>query len=119
MKLRYFVLIAMLAVTAAVALSTQQGTVHEKLYVSLEHTDNVAVVDLATFKPIKRLQVFRGERGHSSLAFSTSKPSSVFVLHTPRSCRNRASNASNLRCTCASPSTRGTDTVRAAGSTFP
>ena len=57
MKLRYFALIAVLAVTAAVALSAQQGTVHEKLYVSLEHTDNVAVVDLATFKPIKRLQV--------------------------------------------------------------
>ena len=53
MKLRYFALIAVLAVTAAVALSAQQGTVHEKLYVSLEHTDNVAVVDLATFKPIK------------------------------------------------------------------
>ena len=57
MKLRYLALIAVLAVTAAVALSAQQGTVHEKLYVSLEHTDNVAVVDLATFKPIKRLQV--------------------------------------------------------------
>src|SRR5438309_8251891 len=56
MKLRYFGLIVVLAVTAAVALSAQQGTVHEKLYISLEHTDNVAVVDLAPFKPIKRLE---------------------------------------------------------------
>src|SRR3989442_7248034 len=59
--------------------------------------------------------VFRGERGHGSLSCSTSKPSAVFVLHTPRSCRTMASNASKRRCTCASPSTRGTDTVRAAG----
>jgi DNA-binding beta-propeller fold protein YncE len=66
MKLRYFGLIALLAVTAAVALSAQQGTVHEKLYVSLEHTDNVAVVDLAPFKPIKRLQVGSHPHGLAS-----------------------------------------------------
>ena len=66
MKLRYFALIAVLAVTAAVALSAQQGTVHEKLYVSLETTDDVAVVDLATFKQIKTLKVGSHPHGQAS-----------------------------------------------------
>jgi|RhiMetdeSRZDD1v2_1073273.scaffolds.fasta_scaffold298240_2 hypothetical protein len=40
-------------------------------------------------------------------------------IHSPRSYRKIASNSSNLRWTWVSPSTRGTDRMRSAGSTTP
>jgi DNA-binding beta-propeller fold protein YncE len=55
-----FVLLASLGVPA------QTQSVHEKLYISLETTDTVAVVDLATFKQIKTLQV--GSHPHGQAA---------------------------------------------------
>jgi YVTN family beta-propeller protein len=52
---------------ATIGLTAQQpGAVHEKLYVSLEATDDIAVIDTATNKVIKRLTV--GSHPHGQAA---------------------------------------------------
>ena len=66
MRFRHFVLaLAVLAVSNG-TLTGQAPAVHEKLYISLEATDDVAVVDLATFKQIKTLKV--GSHPHGQAA---------------------------------------------------
>jgi DNA-binding beta-propeller fold protein YncE len=59
MTLRYLMLVLVLVVAATSPSSAQNtaNAIHEKLYISLENLekDNLAIVDLATFKEIKRL----------------------------------------------------------------
>jgi DNA-binding beta-propeller fold protein YncE len=66
MRLRYFVLVLALLLISGFTLTAQSPAVHEKLYVSLETTENVAVVDLATFKQIKTLTVGSHPHGQAS-----------------------------------------------------
>ena len=67
MKVRYLMLVLALVVAATFTSSAQNAT-HEKLYVSLEslEKDNLAVIDLATFKEIKRLSVGSHPHGQTS-----------------------------------------------------
>ena len=48
--------------------SPPSGVTQEKLYISLESTDTVAVVDLKTFKHIKTLKVGNHPHGQASPA---------------------------------------------------
>ena len=66
MRLRYFVLLLALVLISGFTLTAQTPAVHEKLYVSLETTEDVAVVDLATFKQIKTLKVGSHPHGQAS-----------------------------------------------------
>jgi DNA-binding beta-propeller fold protein YncE len=66
MTLRRLMFAATFVVLATLGMPAQTPTVHEKLYISLEATDTVAVVDLATFKPIKTLTV--GSHPHGQAA---------------------------------------------------
>ena len=59
-------MLAMAVVFAAVRLSSQQSAVHEKLYISLENTDDIAVVDTATHKILKRITVGAHPHGQAS-----------------------------------------------------
>src|SRR5687768_10238917 len=65
MKRRY-VTLALAVLAAAISATAQTPTVHEKLYISLEATDDIAVVDTATNKIIKRLPV--GAHPHGQAA---------------------------------------------------
>jgi hypothetical protein len=58
MTLRALVLVPIFVFLATFTMPAQTPPAHEKLYVSLETTDNVAVVDLATFKQTKTLKVW-------------------------------------------------------------
>ena len=64
MNVRYL----MLALVAATFTSSAQNATQEKLYISLEslEKDNLAVIDLATFKEIKRLTVGSHPHGQTS-----------------------------------------------------
>ena len=66
MKRRHFALVLALALVSTLTLTAQNPPVHEKLYISLETTDTVAVVDLASFKQIKTLKV--GSHPHGQAA---------------------------------------------------
>ena len=66
MKLRALVLVPIFVFLATFTLPAQTPTVHEKLYVSLETTDTVAVVDLASFKQTKTLKVGSHPHGQAS-----------------------------------------------------
>ena len=66
MKLRDLMLVLAFVVLATFSLPAQKPSVHEKLYISLETTDTVAVVDLATFKQIKTLKVGSHPHGQAS-----------------------------------------------------
>jgi DNA-binding beta-propeller fold protein YncE len=66
MKLRDLMLRLVIVLLATVNLPAQKPSVHEKLYISLESTDTVAVVDLASFKQIKTLTV--GSHPHGQAA---------------------------------------------------
>ena len=66
MRLRHVTLVLALVLVSALTLAAQNSSVHEKLYVSLETTDTVAVVDLATFKQIKTLTVGSHPHGQAS-----------------------------------------------------
>ena len=65
MKPRH-VMLGFVLLAAAVGLSAQAPAVHEKLYISLENTEDIAVVDTATHKVIKRLNV--GSHPHGQAA---------------------------------------------------
>jgi YVTN family beta-propeller protein len=66
MKGRHLTL-ALIALAATAGLVAQQAaSVHEKLYISLEATDDIAVVDTATNKIIKRLTVGSHPHGQAS-----------------------------------------------------
>lgn len=65
MKRRYLTL-APAVLAATISLTAQSPTVHEKLYISLEATDDIAVVDTATNTVIKRLTV--GSHPHGQAA---------------------------------------------------
>jgi DNA-binding beta-propeller fold protein YncE len=64
---RYLMVVLALVVAVTFPSSAQNAT-HEKLYVSLEslEKDNLAVIDLATFKEIKRLSVGSHPHGQTS-----------------------------------------------------
>ncbi len=66
MNLRHRMLALGFVLLATLSLRAQTPAVHEKLYISLETTDTVAVVDLATFKQIKTLKV--GSHPHGQAA---------------------------------------------------
>jgi DNA-binding beta-propeller fold protein YncE len=66
MNLRHRMLALGFVLLATLSLRAQTPGVHEKLYISLETTDTVAVVDLATFKQIKTLKV--GSHPHGQAA---------------------------------------------------
>ena len=66
MKLRDFILRLAVVLLATINLPAQKPSVHEKLYISLESTDTVAVVDLAAFKQIKTLTVGSHPHGQAS-----------------------------------------------------
>jgi DNA-binding beta-propeller fold protein YncE len=66
MRLRDFVLLSAVLLISGLTLTAQSPAVHEKLYISLEATDNVAVVDLASFKQIKTLTVGSHPHGQAS-----------------------------------------------------
>src|SRR5688572_24575785 len=72
MNRRFFALAPALACFAAVSLLAQTApapaTTQEKLYISLENTDTLAVVDLKTFKHIKDLKVGMHPHGQASPA---------------------------------------------------
>jgi YVTN family beta-propeller protein len=66
MRLRHFVLFFALLLVSSLTLVAQSPAVQEKIYISLESTDTVAVVDVATFKQIKTLTV--GSHPHGQAA---------------------------------------------------
>jgi YVTN family beta-propeller protein len=66
MKLRDFILRLAVVLLATINLPAQKPSVHEKLYISLESTDTVAVIDLAAFKQIKTLTVGSHPHGQAS-----------------------------------------------------
>jgi YVTN family beta-propeller protein len=68
MKLRYVVLVLALVLPATFTLTAQTGSVHEKLYVSLQgfEKDSMAVVDVATNKVIKTLSAGAHPHGLAS-----------------------------------------------------
>ena len=73
MKRRLFTLAPVIAcLAAAVSLMAQKpaapASTQEKLYISLESTDDLAVVDLKTFKQIKTLKVGMHPHGQASPA---------------------------------------------------
>ena len=74
MKQRVFAFApVVVALAAAVSLLAQtpaspQASSQEKLYISLESTDTLAVVDLKTFKQIKTLKVGMHPHGQASPA---------------------------------------------------
>jgi DNA-binding beta-propeller fold protein YncE len=78
MHVRYLTSMLALVVAATCTLSAQTapGASHEKLYISLENLekDNLAIIDMATFKEIKRLTV--GSHPHGLTA-----PRSQSVLY--------------------------------------
>ena len=59
-------MLAVAVLFAAIGLSAQQPNVHEKLYISLEATDDIAVVDTATNKILKRITVGSHPHGQAS-----------------------------------------------------
>ena len=74
MKRRLFTLASpVIGLAAAVSLAGQTpspapASTQEKLYISLESTDNLAVVDLKSFKHIKTLKVGMHPHGQASPA---------------------------------------------------
>lgn len=68
MKVRHLMLVLALALAATLTMRAQNTSTHEKLYISLEglEKDNLAIVDLATFKEIKRLTVGSHPHGLAS-----------------------------------------------------
>ena len=66
MRVRHFVILTAVLLVSGLTLTAQSPAVHEKLYISLETTDNVAVVDLATFKQTKTLTVGSHPHGQAS-----------------------------------------------------
>jgi len=66
MKLRDFMLRLAVVLLSTINLPAQKPSVHEKLYISLESTDTVAVVDLASLKQIKTLTVGSHPHGQAS-----------------------------------------------------
>jgi DNA-binding beta-propeller fold protein YncE len=66
MRLRHFALVFALLLVSSFTLIAQSPAVQEKLYISLESTENVAVVDLTTFKQIKTLTVGSHPHGQAS-----------------------------------------------------
>jgi DNA-binding beta-propeller fold protein YncE len=67
MNIRSLTLVLALVAAATFSSSAQNAT-HEKLYISLEslEKDNLAIIDLATFKEIKRLTVGSHPHGQTS-----------------------------------------------------
>ena len=66
MRFRHFVVALAFLAASSLTLIGQSPAVQEKLYISLESTDDLAVVDLATFKHIKTLKV--GSHPHGQAA---------------------------------------------------
>lgn len=66
MRLRYWTFVFALVLVSSFTSTAQMPAVQEKLYISLESTDTLAVVDVATFKQIKTLQV--GSHPHGQAA---------------------------------------------------
>ncbi len=66
MKGRHLTLALIVLAATAGLVAQQPGSVHEKLYISLEATDDIAVVDTATNKIIKRLTVGSHPHGQAS-----------------------------------------------------
>jgi YVTN family beta-propeller protein len=66
MKARHLLLLLAIVLTGSFSLTAQGPSVHEKLYVSLENTTNLAVVDTATNKIIKTLKVGEHPHGQAS-----------------------------------------------------
>jgi DNA-binding beta-propeller fold protein YncE len=66
MKTRYVSLAMGTLMLVVTSLGAQGGATHEKLYVSLENTETMAIVDVATFKVLKTIKVANHPHGLSS-----------------------------------------------------